>query len=299
MNQIRFAVPLLAAAFLVAQSESDARASTVLSLTNHIGSAWGIDGQNIVGTFGNQGRLYDGKNYTTIAFPGGFSTTPTDVLGNQIVGYYADPAGVYRGFIYDGSTYTSISAPLAVKGTFVQGISGNKIVGSYQDASGMSHGFLYDGATWTTIDHPLGTRGTALADISGDYMIGTYTAPFSRVYGFLLNGASFTTLDEGFRPMGIDGNRIVGYTGDKAVIYDGSTYSYPLNGTGFGVYHSVMTGISGNRIIGYAMEKPPILNGVDRPFLYIIPEPSSPIMAAFGAVGLFLFARRLRHRDAL
>src|SRR5215469_4223673 len=76
--------------------------------------------------------------------------------GGNIVGYYTDGTGDH-GFLYNGSTYTTLDDPLATKGfTHAYGISGNNIVGSYIDATGF-HGFLYNGSSYTTLDNPLAT----------------------------------------------------------------------------------------------------------------------------------------------
>ena len=66
-----------------------------------------------------------------------------------------DSSGNTNGFLYNGSTYTTLNDPLAV-GTVAWGISGNNIVGYYADSSGNPNGFLYNGSTWTTLDDPLG-----------------------------------------------------------------------------------------------------------------------------------------------
>jgi hypothetical protein len=46
-----------------------------------------------------------------------------------------------HGFLYNGSTYTTVDDPLGVKGTEVLGVDGNNVVGTYFDSSDVPHGF--------------------------------------------------------------------------------------------------------------------------------------------------------------
>ena len=82
-------------------------------------------------------------------------TYVTGVSGGNVVGYYVDAGNVSHGFLYNGTTFTTLDDPNAGQGagqgTNVTAVSGNNVVGYYQDASGVEHGFLYQ---------PLGTLGT-------------------------------------------------------------------------------------------------------------------------------------------
>ena len=80
--------------------------------------------------------------------------TAIGISGNNIVGTYVDSSGNNNGFLYNGSTYTTLNDPLGVYGTFVDGIDGNNIVGSYTDSTGNNNGFLYNGSTYTTLNDP-------------------------------------------------------------------------------------------------------------------------------------------------
>jgi hypothetical protein len=110
----------------------------------------------------------------------------------QITGNY--------GFVYDGSTFTTIDNPLGGGGTYVTGIDGNNIVGYYtsvnqfQQITG-NYGFVYDGSTFTTIDNPLGGGGTYVTGIDGNNIIGYYTSvnQFQQItgnHGFMASLAS-------------------------------------------------------------------------------------------------------------
>jgi hypothetical protein len=60
---------------------------------------------------------------------GSWGTIADGISGNNIVGIYYNSSGTH-GFLYDGSTYTTLDDPLG-QDTYVEGISGNTIVGWY------------------------------------------------------------------------------------------------------------------------------------------------------------------------
>ncbi len=103
-------------------------------------------------------------------------TAAYGIDGNNIVGSYTTSSYNTYGFLYNGSTYTTLSDPLAVHGTVAWGISGNNIVGYYYDSSYIAHGFLYNGSTYTTLNDPLGVQGTAAYGIDGNNIVGSYTS---------------------------------------------------------------------------------------------------------------------------
>ena len=85
---------------------------------------------------------------------------------------------------------------------------------------------------------------------------------------------------------GVDGLNVVGQDVlQRGFLYNGTSFSHPFSIEG-AVSHN-FHGISGNRIVGEYN---------DRPFVYVIPEPSTFLLAILGAGGLFAFARRLRNR---
>ncbi len=53
----------------------------------------GIDGDNIVGYYGNQSFLYDGTSWTILTYPGATYTYANGISGNTIVGYRYEPHG--------------------------------------------------------------------------------------------------------------------------------------------------------------------------------------------------------------
>jgi len=165
--------------------------------------------------------------YTTLDDPlaPGATTEAHGISGGNIVGSYYDSSITRHGFLYNGSTYTTLDDPLG-RETFPQGISGGNIVGYYFDSSfpGSDHGFLYNGSTYTKLDDPLaGRTGTYPYGISGDNIVGTYyDFSGSGAHGFLYNGSTYTTLDDPLAATGetnvygISGNNIVGYYHDSS-----------------------------------------------------------------------------------
>jgi hypothetical protein len=170
-------------------------------------------------------------------------------------------------------TYATLDDPLAVGGTFAQGISGTNIVGYYVDSSDNAHGFLYNGSTWTILDDPLAgsSGGTFPAGISGANIVGYYEdsgrTP-SSVHGFLFSGGAWITVDEpqpasGWQITyltGVSGEQLVGTVvygigviwsasapkGSSGFVYIGGTFAELNDPSG----STSVQGISGTNIVG-------------------------------------------------
>jgi len=151
-----------------------------------------------------------------------------------------------HGFLYHGSTYTTIDVPSdginTVYGTYANGINNaGDIVGYYYDdnysVDSGQHGFFYDGTHYVTLDDPdalYGTQAVAINDtgqIAGNY----YDA--SKQLGFVYdeNTHNYTTIDD---PNGLYGTRVLAIndagevlgtyydtTGQHAFLYDASGYT--------------------------------------------------------------------------
>ena len=200
--------------------------------------------------------------YTTLDFPGGTSTEAHGIDGSNIVGSYTDATTKPHGFLYNGSTYTTLDDPLGTQGTIAYGISGSKVVGTYYDATGNGQGFLYDGSSYTTIDDPLavGVENDAIG-ISGNTIVGLYGHAGSGFFGFLYNGTTYTTLTAPLAAgdtdaLGITGNNIVGqYTDAGGVahgfLYQGSTYTTLNDPLATAYPQTTASGISGGNIVGF------------------------------------------------
>jgi uncharacterized membrane protein len=153
------------------------------------------------------GWFYNGSSYTIfsdpLATPGSEGTITYSVNDAGIVaGVYIDASGADHGFVYNGSTFTTIDPPGSVD-TLLFGINNsNVVVGRYFDSAGLRHGFIDDNGQFTTIDFP-GAVGTGLSGINdkGD-LVGYYfdsngflhgfeadpTAPEPSTLGLLLTG---------------------------------------------------------------------------------------------------------------
>ncbi len=170
------------------------------------------------------GTASAGVTYTAFPqYPGGSLTSPCGIWGNEIVGTYTDSNNVKLGFLYDGTTWTSLQYPGATTMN-VNGIWGNTIVGSYKDVGLTTHGFIYDGTTWTSIDWFPGGGITSPQGICGTRIVG------SGVGGaFLYDSGTWTALQfpgaTGMSATGIYGGNIVGSYG-----LGSSNYPFLFNG---------------------------------------------------------------------
>ena len=206
--------------------------------------------------------------WTKLDYPGASSTFAKGIQGNNIVGYYYDSHNSPHGFLYDGTTWSTLSGAdqalgidannivgeTGIRGflfdgtnydyldapganvTVAAGISGINIVGHYRDNNFARRGYLYDGTTWTPLDDPSADtssgKGTQPWGIDGNNIVGDYTEGNFVGHGFLYNGTTWTTLDApgavGTVALGIQGNKIVGF-------YANSTSPHPhafiYNGT--------------------------------------------------------------------
>ncbi|MBN1683510.1 PEP-CTERM sorting domain-containing protein [Candidatus Bathyarchaeota archaeon] len=82
---------------------------------------------------------------TSINAPDASITFPRGIDNSNIVGYYLDTSSKYHGFLYNGSTWTTIDNPMAYgnSATYIEGIEGNYLVGYHYDEFSNPHGFIY------------------------------------------------------------------------------------------------------------------------------------------------------------
>jgi hypothetical protein len=77
--------------------------------------------------------------------PDAYGTEIYDIDGSNIVGSYTDTNSRFHGFLYDGTSWTTLDMPGATD-TYILGIDGDVIVGSYKDyinSVERTHGFVY------------------------------------------------------------------------------------------------------------------------------------------------------------
>ena len=162
------------------------------------------------------GFLYNGSQFTSISDPlAPTQSWVTGISGTTVVGIYVRAYNSYHGFVFDGSTYTTIDGPNLgsvgpVDGTVLQAIDGTKLVGTVHNVSvngePYAHGFIYDGSTFDIVSYPP-ARGTFLTGESGNTVVGYYysysdnvshsfiaTTPEPNAAGMLLFGGSLLAL---------------------------------------------------------------------------------------------------------
>ena len=122
--------------------------------------------------------------FTTIDYPSGTGGTyACDISGGNIVGYnytLFSPDSILGVFLYNGSTYTTVTYPPEGIENFATapcGISGNNIVGYFQVPDPYQFGFLYNGSTYSTLNDPLGKNGTWDAVLMAVISLGTIRIP--------------------------------------------------------------------------------------------------------------------------
>jgi hypothetical protein len=174
-------------------------------------------------------------------------------------------------------------------GTYARGIDGNNIVGYYFDTSflGTGHGFLYNMATnlWKTLSEPnAGRDGTFATGISGNIVVGWYDDINRTQFGFEYNIATNTWTTLSYFPLGIQGNKTVGYYYDAqghshSFFSDGSTFTTLDDPNVDPLLSTTATGIDGNTVVGY------YANGFhgDSGFIATVPEPASAVLLAIAA----------------
>lgn len=148
--------------------------------------------------------------YTEVVRPGASTTALWDINNSGLmVGYSAagsGPTDYFSSFIYDGSSFTSLTGPAGAISSAALGISDSGIVvGSYYSSMtdadgnvglGPSTGFIYQAGAYTTLT-VAGATETVLRGISPDgrYVTGYYGTDTGTGVGFVydLLSAAFTT----------------------------------------------------------------------------------------------------------
>ena len=196
--------------------------------------------------------------WTTLDAPGAFgeATEVFGISGNNLVGKYEDAHGFFHGFIYNGTSWTTLQMPGGAD-VCPYGIDGSNVVGSHS-----IDGFLYnlDTQSWTTPPSvPGGSYGTDIYGIDGSSLVGKYYDWYDYSHGIFYNGTSWTILDkpgaEETSIQGIEGSKFVGdyHTSDGHI----HGFLYDLNaksGTTIdkeGAVLTYITGIDGSNLVGY------------------------------------------------
>lgn len=261
-----FSALILTLALPLAQAQTNASCTFKLFVSNSSGKnlyPYGVnDYATVVGGAAGDSQgfnRFSGGRITYYAVPNSASTyfTARNDAGINIGGYSSQSnSTIAKGFMLQGSTFTSIAHPKAVFGTRLTGINKyNSIVGWYADAGEFSHGFKrYSNGSFVNFDYPGGqyTMPTGIND-SGT-VVGWYTDNLGA-YGFIYHNGQWAQLNYGTtkttQVYGIsNANVIVGVSTSNepstSFLYENGTFkviSYPNS------YSTQVAGISANGII--------------------------------------------------
>jgi hypothetical protein len=161
-------------------------------------------------------------NFSTIDVPGSTETRALNISNSGLIVGDNTSGGVRRGFLFDGSTFTTIvdTFPGSTTTEIFAVTEANAWVGVYIDAAKVRHGYIRNSSgTFTGIDFPGSSQTEAFALNEAGMVVGAYV--LNKVqHGFLLTDepshpANFQTIDfpgsTGTRTIGINNaGQIVG-----------------------------------------------------------------------------------------
>ena len=115
-----------------------------------------------------------------------------------IVGTYIDSNGIPEGFSFDGTTYTTVTNPLAANGTAIWGVNDSgQMVGTLSDSSHNSSSFLDSGGQFTAIAYPSAVITYAMGLNDSGQVVGFYEPTNTFVLaGFLYSNGNYTTIND-------------------------------------------------------------------------------------------------------
>lgn len=207
-------------------SQQYAQASCTFNLFQAPGLLSGVnDFRTTVGQSSSNAALgfirYSGGNVSYFSAPNAASVNPAGRNdGGASVGFYTTQGSSTRkGFILQGSTFTSFAHPKAVQGTVLTGDNKyNSTVGYYFDSANITHGFKrYSNGGLVSLNYPGAAGGTQALGIN-DY--GTVVGAFVSMsngnafqHGFLYHGGTWAQVDYSTNPGtsldGISNNNVV------------------------------------------------------------------------------------------
>jgi len=118
-----------------------------------------------------------------------------------IVGTYIDSNGIPEGFSFDGTTYTTVTNPLAANGTAIWGVNDSgQMVGTLSNSNNNSSSFLDSGGQFTPIAYPSAVITYAMGLNDSGQVVGFYEAggPTNNFVpaGFLYSNGIYTTIND-------------------------------------------------------------------------------------------------------
>ena len=272
------------------------RATGINNSGEIVGWYWDSSGQT-------HGFVDVSGTFTTIDVPGSSGWTEVFGVNNKgdIVGDYQTSVSVpgatsyfYHGFIYDGTTYTTVDVPGA-QATTLYGINDGGVATGNTGPFGAS--FTFDGAL-----HYLSFAGSLFTESfginnAGD-VTGFYRDPGPGFHGFVEDGGVFQSFDVpgGFdtEPFAINNaGVIVGSTlgPPSGFLFDGSSTFTPLDYPGSAT--TIAYGVNdGGDLVGAFYD--PSVVGLYRGFLATpVPEPGSLSLLVVGVVACAALRRRV------
>ena len=120
---------------------------------------------------------------------------------NEVVGSFTDSAGVFHGFIYDGTKYKIVTHPKATSMTQTLGINDSDVIsGTYFGKDQFNHGFFLRNGKFTSYDVKKGFS-TYLFGINNAGNFAGYMGNQGDYHGFVSLGGKLTILGrKGSRP---------------------------------------------------------------------------------------------------
>jgi hypothetical protein len=135
------------------------------------------------------GPAFNTFNYLDGFLPAGVGNNQAVGINNAglVVGFYADSMGVLHGYLFNGTSATTLDF-MGGMGTQAFGINNlGEIVGDYTDSMGVMHGFTYIGGVFTTVDNPAAVAGSTVINGVNDLgqLVGFYADANDNVVGFV------------------------------------------------------------------------------------------------------------------
>jgi hypothetical protein len=227
MTQLRvqFGVALAVLLLTTSLSYSQTQATCTFTLFQAPGQVSGVnDFRTTVGQNSSniqQGFIhYAGGGVSFFSAPNSQSTgfAARNDSGVSVGSYGPNGTTAGKGFILQGSTFTSFSHPKAVWGTALTGINKyNSTVGWYLDSAELAHGFKrYSNGGLASLDFPGASLGTNPAGINDH---GTVAGSFGDTigeHGFIYHGGTWAKID--FPSSGAGTTQVVGISNNNVVV---------------------------------------------------------------------------------
>jgi hypothetical protein len=134
-----------------------------------------------------------------VDFPGAAFTVVAGMnKAGLATGFYNDFAGMQHGFLFNGSTYSTLDYPGSLVTDPYKINDTGMIVGTFVDASAGVHGFSYNSGAWKQIDFP-GASDTEVYGVnSAGNIVGTYDGFQPITHAFLLQNGQYQRIDTPF-----------------------------------------------------------------------------------------------------